>query len=88
MACTNPFTDAWYEERITATKAEIVALETAIAALAGGAQTYTLDTGQTRQSVTRQQIGSLRNQLDNAYNRLETLVAKCNGASMRIVPGY
>jgi uncharacterized protein (DUF342 family) len=63
----------WIEARITATQTAIVAYEAAILALSTGAQTYSLDTGQTRQSVTRAQLGSLTKTLSMLEERLEHL---------------
>jgi len=79
---------AWLDARITRTKQQIEELENAIDALAGGALSYSMDTGQTRQSVTRQQLGSLRLMLDSLYNRLSTLCARRNGASSYGTPGF
>ena len=63
--------------RIDATKAQIIAYEDAITALtSGGVQSYTLDTGQSRQTVTRLELSTLNNALDGLYNRLVTLQAR------------
>lgn len=78
----------WLDERIDATKTLIVAYEAAILSLAGGAQSYTLDTGQTRQTVTRAELGSLRIQLGELENRLATLDARRCGATTHIIPGF
>ena len=50
---------AWIQARIDAKKALIVKVETAIDAVASGAQSYSLDTGQTRQTVTKSSLGQL-----------------------------
>ena len=79
------------QARIDATKAQIIAFEDAILALgtAGGVQSYTIDTGQTRQTVTRQDLSSLQNKLDGLYNRLVTLEARLNGSGTSIGwPGW
>lgn len=68
--------------RIDATKAQIVAYETAIDDLiAGNIQSYTLDTGQSRQVVTKMNIATLQSNLDALYNRLCTLEARLNGGN-------
>lgn len=68
------------QERIAATKAQIVAYEDAVLALADTSiQSYTLDTGQSRQVVTRYDIASMQKTIDSLYNRLVTLQARCNG---------
>lgn len=77
------FDDAFLDERIAQTKALIVAYEGALLALAGtgGVQSYTLDTGQTRQTVTKADVGSLRNSLQEFYSLLSMLESrKCGGA--------
>lgn len=81
-------TREWLEARVTATKALIVAYENAILALAGGAQSYSLDTGQTRQTVTKADLGSLRLQLNELENRLSVLDARLCGAGTNVVPGF
>lgn len=79
---------AWLDARIEATKKLVVAYEDAILALAGGAQQYSLDTGQTRQSVTKANLSSLRDMLNSLENRLATLEARRCGAGVRGVPGW
>ena len=69
------------QNRITVTEAMIVAYEDAITALVAGGMTmsYTLDTGQDRQVVTRNDIGGLQKQLDALYNRLSTMCVRLKG---------
>lgn len=77
------------EQRIDATKALIVAYEDAATALAsGGVQSYTLDTGQSRQTVTRLEIATLHRSIDSLYNRLATLQARLNGGSVNVRPAW
>jgi hypothetical protein len=78
----------WLEERVTKTKALIVAYEDAMLALAAGAQSYTLDTGQTRQTVTKADVGSMRLMLDALESRLAWLEMRLCGASIRVNPGW
>lgn len=75
-------------ERIVATKALIVAYEGAVLALsaAGGVQSYTLDTGQSKQIVTRTDLSQLNAMLDSLYNRLATMEARLNGAALTAEP--
>lgn len=74
MTCTDT---TWLEARITKTKELIEAYENAILALStGSVQSYQLDTGQTRQSVTKQQLSQLKNTLDSLENRYATLQAR------------
>ena len=72
---------SFIQERIDATKKQIVAFEDAISALASGAiQSYTLDTGQSRQTVTKVNLTELRKAVDSLYNRCATLEARRNGS--------
>lgn len=72
---------AFLQDRITATKAQIVAYEDAALALGtGGAQSYTLDTGQTRQTVTKLDLPAIQRAIDSLYNRCATLEARLNGS--------
>lgn len=77
---------AWVNERIAATKAAIVAYEEAILALSSGAvYSYTLDTGQTKQTVTKQQLSSLKDILGSLENRLQYLQNKlCGGGGLYV----
>ena len=51
--------------------------------MAGTAQTYTIDTGQTRQTVSKLNIASLRSYIDSLYNRRATLIARRDGSGTR-----
>ena len=74
------------QARINATMAQIEAYEAAVLALAsGGAQSYTIDTGQTRQTVTKFDIKQIQAVLDILYNRCATLEARLNGTGVTIV---
>jgi len=69
------------QARIDATKALIVAYEDALLAISSGAvESYTLDTGQSRQTVTKTNLGTLQSSLDGLYNRCATLEARLNGS--------
>ena len=72
---------AFIQERITATKALIILYEDAVTALVtGGVESYTLDTGQSRQTVTKLDINNLNKALDTLYNRCATLQARLTGS--------
>jgi Mg2+ and Co2+ transporter CorA len=74
------------QDRIAATKAQIIAYEDAAAALASGnIQSYTIDTGQTRQTVTRLDLADIQKTIDSLYNRLSTLQARLSGSGTVIV---
>ena len=80
---------AYLEARITKTKGLIEAYEDAMLALATGAQTYKLDTGQTVQSVTKADLGSMRLVLDGLMNRCATMEARLNGSGVvQVIPGW
>lgn len=68
------------QDRITATKAMIIAYEEAATALASGVQSYTLDTGQSRQTVTKLDLIGIQTTIDSLYNRCATLEARLNGS--------
>jgi hypothetical protein len=85
MACCDDET-AWYQARIDATKALIIAYENALTALASGAQSYSLDTGQTRQTVTKANVTSLKMTLGALENRYETLKARMCGGGTHVTP--
>ncbi|MBK2258725.1 hypothetical protein [Francisella philomiragia] len=71
---------SFLQDRITATKDQIVALEDAATDLMSGTiQTYTLDTGQSRQVVTKHSIGTINRVLDSLYNRLSILESRQKG---------
>lgn len=68
------------QDRITATQTLIIAYETAMTALStGGVQSYTLDTGQSRQTVTKLDLTALQNTIDSLMNRLVVLEARLYG---------
>ena len=80
---------AYLEERIARTKATIEIYEDAVDALASGrVQSYTIDTGQNRQTATRFEIGSLQRYVEQLYVRLATLEARLNGGNVLIRPGF
>ena len=71
------------QARIDATKLLIVAYEDAATALAGpNVQTYTIDTGQTRTTVTKLDLRSIQLTIDQLYNRCATLEARLNGSGV------
>lgn len=78
------------QERIDATKTKIAAAEAAEDALiSGGISTYSLDTGQSVQKVTRHNLTELRKYVESLYNRLATLEQRRNGSGTRqAVPDF
>jgi hypothetical protein len=81
---------AWLDRKITETMALIDAWEAAQLAFAdSNTQTYQLDTGQTRQMVTRAQLGSIDLTIQRLYSRLATLRARKGGCSQfNLRPGW
>lgn len=75
-------------EQLEKAKTQLSALDAAIAALEGGAFSYTLDTGQSRQTVTKQQVGSLYSQQRSLMARIDTLEARCGGQGAVARPGF
>ena len=73
---------AFLQSRIDATKLQIVAYEDAVLALAGGVQSYTIDTGQSRQTATKANLKDYQNTVDVLYNRCATLEARLNGSGV------
>lgn len=68
------------QQRITSIQAQIVAYENAIIALAsGGIQSYTIDTGQSRQTVTKLDLKNLNDVLNSLMNQLAIYEARLTG---------
>ena len=85
-----PIVQSFLLDRINNTKLLIVELEAAELGLATGEiQSYTLDTGQNRQTVTRMNMTELRKAVESAYNRLATLCARYDGSGTQTArPGW
>jgi hypothetical protein len=72
---------SFLEDRLAATLALINAYEAALLAIViNGAQSYTLDTGQTRQTVTKLDVDSMNKALDILNNRYVTMKARLTGS--------
>lgn len=84
MAISQSFLTA----RITRTEELIVEYENALEALACGAQSYRIHTGQTDQVVTKAQLANVELTLQRLYNLLSTLCARRDGAGFYGVPGF
>lgn len=75
---------AFWIERLNATRALIIEYETAALGLTQNTiQSYTIDTGQTKQTVTRSNLYSMTLALEGLYNRAATLEARlgCGGTT-------
>ena len=76
---------AFIQDRITATKAQIIAYEDAALALGtAGVESYTLDTGQSRQTVTKMDLTKIQETIDGLYNRCVVLEARLTGNGVLI----
>lgn len=74
---------AFLTAQIAATEAAIEQWSAAELALAtGGVQSYTIDTGQSRQTVTRVNLTEIRNAIDGLYNRRATLITRRDGCGV------
>lgn len=82
--------NSYLSERITKTKALIEAYEDAMLQLGSGAvASYVIDTGQTKQSVTKTDLSMINNTLASLYNRLCTMEARLNGSgSITVTPAW
>jgi hypothetical protein len=78
----------WITDRINATRALIVKYEAALDAFAMGAQSYSLDTGQTRQTITKQQLGSVQLTLSRLESRLSTYEMRLGCARLYMRPAW
>ena len=80
---------SFLEARITAVKARFVLWEEAITQISTGAvQSFTVDTGQTRQVVTMVNITEARNSMAAEYSLLYSLESRLYGGSVTARPGY
>ena len=81
---------AFLTERITKTKAIIIAYEDAILALTtGGVESYTLDTGQNVQKVTKINLSEMNKTLDGLYQRLCNFQTRLNGGgTITVAPAW
>lgn len=76
--------------KITAAETQIDALEAASLSLTSGEiQSYTIDTGQSRQVVTVHNLATLQRLIDSLYNRRATLRQRLYGCGSTLVrPGW
>lgn len=81
-------TDTFWSDQLAAAKKSAVAIQAAIDALTiGGVQMYQLDTGQTRQMVTKMNLSGLNAALNSTLNRVATLQARLGGCGItHVVP--
>jgi hypothetical protein len=77
-------------EQVTAIKAQLAAYNAAILALTTtGIQSYQLDTGQTRQLVTKANLAAMQKDRSSLLNELTTLEARlCGTGAVHVVPSW
>lgn len=79
----------FWTDQLTEAQTQLTALNTAIRFLyANPHKSYTLDTGQSSQQVSRPDLDSLQKQKRGLQNEIAELDARCNGASQQIRPGW
>lgn len=79
----------WLQQRIADKKALLVQLETAVANVVLTGQNYSIDTGQTRQTVTRAGLTETRNFIAQLETEISTLQQRLNGCGRFYVrPGW
>lgn len=80
-------TNAFLDARIVATEALIVKYEAAMDSAGDtGIASYTLDTGQNRQTVVKMNITELRKAIAALYNQLATLELRRFGRPTTVAP--
>lgn len=84
MAISTATLNSW----ITAAETSLAAWQAAEAALAAGAQSYTIDTGQTRQTVTRSNTTEVRNMIESLMNRISMLCKRRDGGAVQVGPSW
>jgi hypothetical protein len=82
--------DDLLESQVAPLKAKLVAMIAASTGLATGAiQSYELETGMTRQKVTKVNLDVLEAAIDSLMNTLTTLEARLRGCgAVRIIPSF
>lgn len=73
----SPLNKQFYLDQLENVKAQIIEFEEALVNFEAGAiNSYTFDSGQTRQTVTRNNLGVLRNYINALYNRAHALESR------------
>ena len=85
-----PVSKAFLDTQIAATEAAITAWTMAQTAFAsnGLMKMYKIDTGQTVQTVTREDVDLVQKTIDSLYNQLSTLCARRDGAASVVRPAW
>lgn len=82
--------DTFWQGQLTQAKTAAAAYSAAILALTtGGVASYTLETGQTRQVVTKIDLTELQNKYSSILNLVATLESRlCGSGSTHVVPNF
>ena len=81
--------DQFLLDQIPVIESQITALQSAILSLTiNPHKSYQLDTGQSSQRVTRDDLSELNAQVDVLMDRRATIQARCNGATIQLRPGF
>lgn len=86
-----PIDNDWLDQRIAKTKELIEKYEDAIFTLDSSPDeyaTYTIETGQTRETFSKTNVAQLRSTLSSLENRLSTLTARRYGGARIARPGF
>jgi Mg2+ and Co2+ transporter CorA len=75
-------------DRINTLRALIIQYETCLGAFARGDSTYSLDTGQSRQTVTRHQLGSVQITLNRLHQQLDAYQQRLCGRVTYMGPSW
>lgn len=80
---------SFFTERLQKTESQIASYEDAIDFLiANPTRSYTLDTGQSSQTVTRYNLKDLQDQLNILYSRRDSILARCGNGTIISKPGW
>lgn len=77
---------AWWEARITKLQELVEAYEAAILVVSTTGQSYTLDTGQSKQTVNRGNLMTLQSQVDSWLNEIAVLEQRLYGRAKIVRP--
>lgn len=82
MTCSN-----FEQAQLTKLQALLDAYLDAITTLLTGAKSYSIDTGQGRQSVTREDVDKLQENYGLVWQQYDAILARCtNGGAINVVP--
>jgi hypothetical protein len=81
--------ESFWIDQLTKAQSQAALLNDAIVFLYDNPhKSYTLDTGQSSQQVSRPDLEGLQKQYDLLLDRISTLEARCNGASQQMRPAW